>query len=403
MSPTLLLDLDDTLLQNNIDAFLPHYLKAFAREVGPYAPPDRFIEQLMRGTQAMAHNRRPDCTLREVFEAVFFPGLGVDAGQFQKIAAQFYAQVFPTLHGLTQPIAASVPLVEEAQARGYHIAIATNPLFPLTANEQRLEWANLPVERYAFDLVASYETFHFAKPDPAFFAEALAYLGWPAGNVVIVGDDIERDVAAGRRMGLPVFWIERPGVSFPAAAQAPTARGALRDVLPWIDQSPDGVLQPDFNTPEAMLAILRSTPAALDTICRGLNVSAWQLQPQSDEWSLTEVLCHLRDVESEVNLARIHRVLEETNPFLAGEDTDPWAQARQYFRQNGRLALQDFLAARSELIRLLESISAEDWSRRARHAIFGPTSLSELVSFVAGHDRLHVQQIHKLLHTILPN
>jgi len=40
---------------------------------------------------------------------------------------------------------------------------------------------------------------------------------------------------------------------------------------------------------------------------------------------------------------------------------------------------------------LMDGLQAE-WDRPARHAIFGPTSLQELVGFMAEHDRLHVRQ-----------
>jgi len=49
----------------------------------------------------MGKNRRPDCTLREAFEAVFYPMLGVGPETFQPLADQFYSQVFPTLSHLT--------------------------------------------------------------------------------------------------------------------------------------------------------------------------------------------------------------------------------------------------------------------------------------------------------------
>ena len=53
MSLTLLLDLDNTLLKNDIEAFLPQYLGAFARQVAEQIDPDRFIQALHAGTQAM--------------------------------------------------------------------------------------------------------------------------------------------------------------------------------------------------------------------------------------------------------------------------------------------------------------------------------------------------------------
>jgi hypothetical protein len=42
---------------------------------------------------------------------------------------------------------------------------------------------------------------------------------------------------------------------------------------------------------------------------------------------------------------------------------------------------------------LLEQLSPADWERTARHAIFGPTHLRELIAITAGHDQLHVRQM----------
>ncbi len=400
MSLTLLLDLDNTLLKNDIDSFLPHYLQAFARQVAGQIDPDRFIQALLAGTQAMATNRRPDLTLREAFDAVFFPWLGVDVATFQRIADDFYERIFPTLRGLTQPYPQASALVKACLERGYRLAVATNPLFPYTAILQRLAWADLPLENNPFELISSYETFHFAKPEPAYFTELLARMGWPDGPVVVVGDDLERDVAASRRAGLPAFWITQDGESAPTGPRAPAASGRLDDLLPWIDSTPVEELRQDLSQPESLMAVLYSTPAALDSLCRDLPEAAWSVHPQPGEWGLTEVACHLRDVEQEVNLLRVRRLLSENNPFLSGEDTDPWAEARGYRFQNGPQALRQFIAARIELIALLESMPAECWQATARHAIFGPTTLFELVSILSAHDRLHVQQVHTILKSI---
>ena len=104
-------------------------------------------------------------------------------------------------------------------------------------------------------------------------------------------------------------------------------------------------------------------------------------------------VCHLRDVDQEVNLARIRRVLQENDPFLSGKDTDPWADERNYICQDGPQALHEFTAARLKLLDLLEAASPQDWERTARHAILGPTPLQELVGIIAEHDRLHIRQV----------
>ncbi|MBN2551047.1 MAG: HAD-IA family hydrolase [Anaerolineales bacterium] len=399
MTLTLLLDLDDTLLDNNIDAFLPQYLSAFSNFVADKVPPDRFVSTLLLGTRAMVKNRRPDCTLREVFESNFFPVLDLDAAEFQDIADQFYKQIFPTLRTHTRFRPEAVEMVQEFLRRGYRVAIATNPLFPRMAIEHRLSWAGLPVDQYPFELVTSYESFHFTKPDTAYFGEVMARLGWPDGPVLVVGDDLANDISPARRLGLAAFWVGKDGL--PSSAQdGPTASGNLSDILRWIDSQPSGEMQTDFTSPEAMLAILRSTPAAMDGMLRGLAVPAWTRQPFAGEWSLVEVICHLRDVDQEVNLERVRKVVDETNPFIPGKDTDPWAVERGYNQQNGEQALQEFTATRLKLLDLLENLPAEGWRRPARHAIFGPTLLSELVNIIASHDRLHIQQIYTLIKAI---
>jgi FMN phosphatase YigB (HAD superfamily) len=400
VSLTLLLDLDDTLLQNDIDSFLPHYLSAFSKEAAAYVDPDRFVEMLLAGTQAMVKNRRPDCTLREVFDATFYPAIGVNPGEFQSLADDFYSRVFPTLRSLTRSRPEAVELVETAKQRGYQVVVATNPLFPLTAILQRLAWAELPIDKYEFDLITSYETFHFVKPEPSYYAEIMAHLGWPSGAVLSVGDDLGRDITASRRLGLPTFWLARDGVPLPDEREAPTASGNLADVLPWLDSTKVENLQPDYTSHSAMLAILRSTPAALDSLCRHLSQGSWKTRPQPDEWCLTEILCHLRDVDQGVNAPRIKKVLENDNPFLPGEDTDRWAEERNYFIQDGLEALKQFTATRMKLLDILEAIPAESWRRPARHAIFGPTDLAEMVGIISGHDRLHIQQVHQVLNAI---
>jgi HAD superfamily hydrolase (TIGR01549 family) len=403
VSITLLLDLDDTLLENNMDTFVPGYLSAFGRHVANEVDPQQFIDALLLGTRHMTVNRRPDCTLKDVFEEKFFAKLPVDAEHFHQIAAQFYETVFPSLRSLTRPRPHAVALVEEAFRRGYRVAIATNPLFPKTAILQRLEWANLPVEKYPFELVPGYESFHFAKPDPAYFTEMLAQMGWPEGQVVMVGDDFNLDIASANRVGLATFWLsghspqKLPGLD---NLKAPAQSGQLEDILPWLDQWLQSDSKPNYLTPAAILAILRATPAALQSLSQTTPTSLWRLRPQSDEWCFTELLCHFRDVEQEVNLPRLHKVIEEDYPFLPGQDTDPWAEQRNYIQQDGAQALHLFMRTRMKLLDILESLKPDDWQRPFRHAIFGPTHLVEMVGIIASHDRLHLRQIKNVIREV---
>ena len=401
MTLTLLLDLDDTCLGNSMETFIPAYLDALGEHLAEYVPPDKMVPTLLASTQLMLQNQRPDLSLKQVFDQAFFPALEIDQDDFQEQIDSFYVEKFPSLEALTQFRPEAVQMVEGAFARGYNVVIASNPLFPLTAILQRLDWAGLPRQKFPFRLIPSYESFFFAKPNTAFFAETLSRLGWPEGPVVMVGDDFNLDIAPARKMGIGTFWINNNEHPLNENPDVSDGQGTLADLLPWLDATPSEHLLPDYTHPESMLAILRSTPAVLEAISGDLDNLTWTKHPEPGEWSFTEILCHFRDVDAEVNLPRIVSVLQETNPFIPGIDTDQWAEERIYFCQNGREALQDFISSRIELLDILDGLKSDDWTRPARHAIFGPTILKELISIIVGHDRLHVRQAHISLGEIM--
>jgi FMN phosphatase YigB (HAD superfamily) len=394
MPITLLLDLDDTLLNTNMDAFIPAYYQALSAALADKVSPEIMLPALVDGTKAMMANMDPALTLREVFDTHFFPKLNVDRLALRERIDHFYDEVFPELGSLTSPIPEAVGLVEWAFAQGHRVIIATNPLFPLKAIQHRLRWAGLSPEKYPFALVTSYETFHFTKEKVAYYPEMLAQLGWPDDPAVMVGDDIEREVKPTQAAGVPVFWVRKPGEVSPEPVGVP--QGTLISFRSWLEKATLPGLKVSFESPPALLANLRSTPAALATITASLSHQAWRRIPAPAEWCLTEIICHLRDMEREVNLPRLRKVLAEQNPFLVGEATDGWVKERLYADQDGPQALAEFTVARKETLGLLDGL-VDEWSRPSRHSIFGPTSLQELVGFIASHDRAHVQQVWKTL------
>jgi hypothetical protein len=124
---------------------------------------------------------------------------------------------------------------------------------------------------------------------------------------------------------------------------------------------------------------------------------SWTWRPKENEWSLTEILCHLRDVEIEVHQARYKAIIASENAFLPGVSADEWAKERNYQETDGEIALTEFVTVREETIRLLEALPEEMWSRQGRHAFFGPTSMHELLVLMVRHDGLHWEQIKSSL------
>lgn len=395
MTLTLLFDLDDTLLGNDINVFLPAYLSALGKHLVDHVDPNRMVRQLLVATKGMIENNDPALTLEQSFDRAFYPALGLEKETMRQVLEQFYDEVFPGLQSLTQVRPAAAELAALAQSRGHTVVVATNPIFPRKAILQRLRWAGLDPADYSFRLVTDYERFHYAKPNPAFVAEVLAQIGWPSQPAVMIGNSFEEDLVPAAQLGLPVFWVTGQPAALPGDFHPMSASGELAEAADWIERVDAAGLRQEFSTPQAMLAVLKSTPAAFDTLGRSLTQRQWIERPAPGEWSLTEIFSHLRDVDLEVNIPRIEKVMSGSMPFIAGINTDRWAEERGYASEDGPTALAQFIAARKQLIERLEALSEPDWQREARHAIFGPTHLHELVSFIATHDRSHIQQAYE--------
>ncbi len=220
MIKAILFDLDDTLLTNSMDIFVPAYFQALTRYMAHLIPPERLISELLRGTRAMEANSGNGPTNEETFDAVFYPALGYEKATLQPIFEQFYAEEFPKLQAMTRPIPEARPLVEWAFAHDFQVAIATNPLFPRTAIEQRLAWAGVPASEFDYALVTSYEIMHATKANPAYYHEIVERLGRQPRECLMVGDDWERDMLPAAAVGIPIYWItqsESPAPPIPAS------------------------------------------------------------------------------------------------------------------------------------------------------------------------------------------
>jgi hypothetical protein len=145
-----------------------------------------------------------------------------------------------------------------------------------------------------------------------------------------------------------------------------------------------------------LLQSLQEFPDKLAQIISDPDID-WHWRPDASSWSLTEVMCHLRDVEREVHLARYLTIISRDNPFLSGVASDEWAATRAYHEQDGREAAVSFFELRRQSLEKLNSLDFEQWQRTGTHAFFGTTSLQELINLAVQHDQAHWQQIEELL------
>ncbi len=225
----ILFDLDGTLLDLDMGVFLPRYVEALAAHSAHVVPPDQFIPCLMQASQAMMANDGQD-TNQAVFDRAFFPPLGRTRQEMEPLFMNFYANEYPRLRRHTRQKPAARRVVQAAFERGYQVVIATNPLFPLTAIEQRLEWAG--VAGFPYRLVTTYETSRAAKPNLLYYEQILETIGLPAEACLMVGDE-DMDMVAGS-LGCRTFLVPGPRTDLDPATPEPTYRGRLADLMPLL-------------------------------------------------------------------------------------------------------------------------------------------------------------------------
>jgi len=396
MPLTLLFDLDDTLLNTNLEAFVPAYFQALTQYFESYILPTVMLRAFIMGTNMMNESADIIRPLQDVFDSVFYPTLGIVKEQLIDLFDKFYDEVFPTLQSHVQLKPEAAPLIQWSLDQGFQIAIATDPLlFPRKATFHRLRWAGLDPGQ--FDIVSSYEEFHFTKTHPAYYAEALGRMGWNDGPVLMVGNDPNRDLIPAHRLGLKTYFIDDGSASSPGIE---AGRGSLSDLRPWLESTDLSSLEPVFKSRDAICGIMQSTPAVLQTVTNSLSDEQWGREPNQNDWALNEIVCHLRDNEREIHKVQMDLMIERTDAFIPRPDTSVWANERDYIQIDGRSALNEFAAARLENLKTLNNLDEAIWSRRARHAIFGPTNFLEAEGFMAEHDRMHVQQAVKTMQNL---
>jgi FMN phosphatase YigB (HAD superfamily) len=239
----LLLDLDDTLLGNPMKTFIPAYFRALTEFVTEIKPPERLIEQLLIATRKMDGGAGAGPSNGEIFAEAFFSGLGVPREELEPVFERFYAEAFPALRPLTTLRPAAPKIVEWAGQRGLPVVIATNPVFPRTAIEQRMEWAAVGADRFEYAHVTSYENSHATKAKPAYYREILDVLGLGPAECLMVGDNWSWDMVNAAEVGIPGYWIADPLIPSPSAESLPTGQGSLDD---FFKAARSGALEESF-------------------------------------------------------------------------------------------------------------------------------------------------------------
>ncbi len=139
---------------------------------------------------------------------------------------------------------------------------------------------------------------------------------------------------------------------------------------------------------------LRALPELVEQAVAGLSDEQLDTAYGEGKWTVRQVVHHLADSHSNAN-ARFKLTLTENRPTLATYDQDLWAQlGEMHLPLESSLSILRGLHCRWAT--LLQSLSEDDWQRRADHPEDGEYSFQSLIEVYAEHGETHVRQITDL-------
>lgn len=199
-----LFDLDGTLLPMDQDVFTKRYFGLFARKLAPYGyQPEKLIESVWAGTKAMVKNNGT-ATNEDVFWDTFDASYGCSPRKDVAVHNDFYRNEFNQAKDVCGYDPMAPEIVRMLKSKGIRVVLATNPLFPATATENRIRWVGLRPED--FELYTTYENSHYCKPNPDYYMEILGRLALKPEECLMVGNDVAEDMIA-KELGMDVFLL----------------------------------------------------------------------------------------------------------------------------------------------------------------------------------------------------
>jgi len=156
------------------------------------------------------------------------------------------------------------------------------------------------------------------------------------------------------------------------------------------------------NTPlaiEQLLTRLTEQPRTIASRTAGLPRYRLHRAPKPGEWSVNDVLAHLRSC-SDVWGKYMTAILDEDRPTIRAVNPTTWINSTDYPALDFATSFRRFTRQRARLLTLLRPLPTEAWSRRATVTGAGAArerTLLEYAQRLADHERSHVKHIARLL------
>ena len=202
----ILFDLDGTLLPLDQDAFTREYLMGLVRTaVAQGYEPNKIKDAILSSTVATLNNES-----ERTNERVFWDTLASLVGEGIRSRTDMFDEFYRTeFQKIKERVCGFEPrmkeIIELVRSKGLVAALATNPVFPMSAQLERLSWSGLCEKD--FDLITSYENSHYCKPDPRYYFEICKKIDVNPKNAIMIGNDEREDMKGAFEAGLMGYLV----------------------------------------------------------------------------------------------------------------------------------------------------------------------------------------------------
>jgi hypothetical protein len=141
----------------------------------------------------------------------------------------------------------------------------------------------------------------------------------------------------------------------------------------------------------ALLDRFRTGYADVEAAIAGITDAELDHPASDGGWTARQVVHHLADSEATAYV-RLRRLIAEDEPLIQGYDEPEYARRLHYDRPIAS-SLAVLRGTRAASLDLLESLTPDEWDRRATHAESGAYSVDRWLEIYASHSHDHADQI----------
>ena len=146
---------------------------------------------------------------------------------------------------------------------------------------------------------------------------------------------------------------------------------------------------------QAYLNDIASTPANLRAAVKGLSDAQLGTPYRPGGWTVRQVVHHVPD--SHMNsYVRFKLALTEDEPTIKPYAEDKWAELADSKATPIEVSLTLLDSLHDRWVRLLQSLSPDDWKKTFRHPALGAMTLEKTLALYAWHGKHHVAHITEL-------